>query len=319
MNQETPKLSIVVGTYDRLDQIRRCVESIQRETATPFVLFITDAGSTDGTVEYLESIRSDVIKPLLVGKLLGQAKAYNDAFALITTPYVCWLSDDNEVVNNGLDVAVDILEQDPRIGMVGLKTRDVQGPFVDAPYIGGISEIGILNVNQGMLRTPVLNEVACFSEAFRDYGIDPDLTAKVLFSGHDVVYTKPVSLHHYRNWSTDKSSPEYKKIKGKNDRARKLYAAKYSRLLRPSLIFRLKQAARQAIKKTKAAGRRALRLPVNLSRPASRGTGQTSSAVATSACSIPYCVQEENFTCARDVRSAICPARFLMIRFFEER
>lgn len=251
MNPETPKLSVVVGTYNRLDQIQRCVESILRETTTPFVLFITDAGSTDGTVEYLESIRSDVIKPFLVGKLLGQAKAYNDVFALVTTPYVCWLSDDNVVVNRGLDVAVEILEDDQRIGMVGLKTCDVQGPFVDAPYIGGISEIGILNVNQGMLTTPVLKKVTGFSEAFRDYGIDPDLTAKVLFSGYDIVYTKPVALHHYRNWSTDKSSPEYKKIKEKNDRARRLYAAKYSQFSRAFPVSKLKQAARSAIKKAK--------------------------------------------------------------------
>lgn len=268
MNPETPKLAIVVGTYNRLDQIQRCVESILRETTTPFVLFITDAGSTDGTVEYLESIRSDVIKPLLVGKLLGQAKAYNDVFALVTTPYVCWLSDDNVVVNRGLDMALDILEYEQRIGMVGLKTRDVQGPFVDAPYIGGISEVGILNVNQGMLRTPVLNKVAGFSEAFRDYGIDPDLTAKVLFSGYDIVYTKSVSLHHYRNWSTDKSSPEYKNIKEKNDRARKLYANKYSQFLRTSQILKLKQATRSAIKKAKfsSAGHTKKLVASNLSR-----------------------------------------------------
>lgn len=249
MNTEAIPLSIVVGTYNRLDQIQRCVESIVRETTTPYVLFITDAGSTDGTVEYLESIKSDIIKPFLIGKLLGQAKAYNDVFALVTTPYVCWLSDDNVVVNSGLDVAVDILENDQRIGMVGLKTRDVEGPFVHAPYIGGISEIGILNINQGMLRTPVLKQVAGFSEVFKDYGIDPDLTAKVLFSGYDIVYTKPVSLHHYRNWSTDKSSTEYKKIKEKNNRARKLYAAKYSRFLHTSLVYRLKQTALRAIKK----------------------------------------------------------------------
>lgn len=251
MNPESLKLSIVVGTYNRLDQIKRCVESILRETITPFVLFITDGGSSDGTVEYLESIRSDVIKPILVGKLLGQAKAYNDVFTLVTTPYVCWLSDDNVVVNNGLDVAVDILESDQRIGMVGLKTRDVQGPFVKAPYIGGISEIGILNVNQGLLRTPVLNKVGGFSENFREYGIDPDLTAKVLFSGFDIVYTKLVVLHHFRNWGTDKSSPLFKQIKQKNERAQKLYGAKYSQLLHPSLVFRLKQTVRISIAKAK--------------------------------------------------------------------
>jgi GT2 family glycosyltransferase len=248
MIQEQAKLSIVVGTYNRRDQIQRMVESVQRETSIPYILYITDAGSTDGTIEYLETIRSDVIRPLLVGKLLGQARAYNDVFEQVTTPYVCWLSDDNEVVNHGLDVAVAILKRDARIGMVALKTRDKVGPFVSAPYIGGLSDIGVLNVNQGVLKTEVLNRVGRFSETFKDYGIDPDLTAKVLFSGYDIVYTKPVALHHYRNWSTDKSSPEYKKIKEKNERARHLYSAKYGQFVRPSLTLRLKHKVRNFLK-----------------------------------------------------------------------
>ena len=74
--------------------------------------------------------------------------------------------------------------------MVGLKVRDVGGPSVAAPYIGGISPIGILNVNQGLLRTDFLRKVGSFSETFGFYGIDPGLTAMVLYSGHDVVYTK---------------------------------------------------------------------------------------------------------------------------------
>ena len=246
----TDKLSIVIGTYNRLNEIRRCVESITRETVTDYHLYVTDAGSTDGTIEYLNSIRSATITPLFIGERLGQARAYNDVFEKVPTPYVCWLSDDNAVVNAGLDVAIGILEREPRIGMVALKTRDIQGPFVHAPYIGGISDLGILNVNQGMLRTEVLRTVGGFSEAFRDYGIDPDLTAKVLFSGHDIVYTKAVALHHYRNWGVDKASPEYKKIREKNARAKQLYLEKYSGLIRASVFSGLKRNARGALSKT---------------------------------------------------------------------
>ena len=112
-----------------------------------------------------------------------------------------WISDDNEIVNGGLDAAVEILDHLPRVGMVGVKMRDVEGPSADAPYLGAVSSIGVLNVNQGMLRTPVLQAVGGFSERFRDYGIDPDLTAKVLFSGWDVAYTRVVGIHHYRAWS----------------------------------------------------------------------------------------------------------------------
>src|SRR5215217_123193 len=90
----TVRLAIVLGTYNRLDSLKRCVESVFAQTRTPAILYVTDAGSTDGTVEYLTSIASDRIVPLLVGERLGQARAYNDVFAIVRTPYVIWLSDD---------------------------------------------------------------------------------------------------------------------------------------------------------------------------------------------------------------------------------
>jgi len=201
MPASTARLSVVLGTLNRLDSLKRCIDSLFDQTRTPTVVYVTDAGSTDGTVEYLQSIASDQLVPLLVGKKLGQAKAYNDVFEQVQTEYVVWISDDNEVVNHGLDLGVQALDAGPKLGMVGIKVHDVEGPFVDAPYLGAVSTIGVLNVNQGMLRTRVIQELGGFSERFRDYGIDPDLTARVLFSGWQVGYTREVGLHHYRDWS----------------------------------------------------------------------------------------------------------------------
>lgn len=234
-------LSVVVGTFNRVDQIRRCIDSILRETRSPFIIYVTDAGSTDGTIEYLAGIASDQIRPIFEGRLLGQAKAYNAVFDVVDTPYVCWLSDDNEVVDGGLDRALDIARAEPQIGLVALKTRDVLGPN-QTPYIGGISWVGILNANQGLLPTSVLRAVGGFSLAFRDYGIDPDLTAKVLLSGYDVVYTRDVALLHYRNWPEDHTSPEYAALMGKHDKFRNLYLKKYAGLGKPSPLWLLRRA-----------------------------------------------------------------------------
>lgn len=238
-----PVLSIVAGTYNRRDQLQRLVESVARETKVPHILYITDAGSTDGTVEYLKSVASPSVRPVFVGKLLGQARAYNDVFMAVDTPYVCWVSDDNEIVNNGLDIGVSILQKNRRIGMVGLKVRDQEGPFVKSPYIGGVSSIGILNVNQGMLPTAVMQAVGGFSEGFRDYGIDPDLTAKVLFLGFDIVYTRQVAIHHFRNWAEDKSSPEYKALAVKQERGKQRYEALYAPLAAKQRSNALKKRA----------------------------------------------------------------------------
>ncbi len=237
------ELSIVVGTYNRLDQIRRCMESIFDQTTANFRIYVTDAGSTDGTVKYLKSVASDKVIPILVGRKLGQAKAYNDVFKIVETPYVCWLSDDNVILNRGLDVAVSILEADSRIGMVGLKTKDVRGPFVNQPYIGGVLTIGILNVNQGMLPTHVLKQVGGFSETFRDYGIDPDLTAKVFYAGYDIVYTREIVIHHYRSWEMEEGSLAHSELEQKHCRFRMLYEEKFGSLANNAPIWRLKCAA----------------------------------------------------------------------------
>lgn len=198
--KNTYVLSVVVGTRNRLERLRECIDSIRRETSVPTMIYVTDAGSTDGTVEYLDSMRSETVKVILHPQRLGQAKAYNEIFAQVDTPYVCWLSDDNVVVNRGLDRAVRVLDCVPRVGMIGLKVKDVQGPFTSEPYIGGVSEAGILNVNQGVLRTGILQGLGGFSEEFMDYGIDPDLTARVLYAGHDIVYTKDIAILHWREW-----------------------------------------------------------------------------------------------------------------------
>lgn len=237
------ELSVVLGTYNRLELLQKAIDSIVSQTKTPYKIYITDAGSTDGTIAYLESIASDQIIPILVGKKLGQAKAYNDVFAQIDTPYVCWLSDDNVIVNQGLDIAVEILKNNPNLGMVALKTQDQQGPFTDSPYIGGVSSIGILNVNQGMLRTEVLQQVGGFSEEFRDYGIDPDLTAKVLFLGYDIAYTKAIAIHHYRNWGEDKDSPQYQQLLEKQTKYKQLYQETYGKYSQPNWFWESKKLA----------------------------------------------------------------------------
>ena len=235
------RLSVVLGSFNRLESLKRCLDSILRETRTPVVVHVADAGSTDGSQEFLKSVAGPMIRPVFAGRKLGQARAYNDVFRTIEEPYVAWLSDDNQVVDGGLDLAVRILDRRPEIGMVALKTRDVQGPFLGSVYLGGVSEIGVLNVNQGLLRTQVLREVGYFSEAFGFYGIDPDLTAKVLFSGHDIVYTRPVALHHYRDWPTEDAAAEHAALAAMHKRSLDLYRAKYGGIGGEDRLWRAKR------------------------------------------------------------------------------
>jgi GT2 family glycosyltransferase len=230
----TYDLSVVVGTYNRLSDLKKCISSIFDNANIKIKVYVTDAGSTDGTADYLKNIESDAIDITLHSQKLGQAKAYNEIFNKVTSPYVCWLSDDNIVVNNGLENAVRILNTNNNIGMVGLKVKDISGPFTCEPYIGGLSEAGILNVNQGVLSTELLLELGGFSEEFMDYGIDPDLTARVLFSGKDIAYTKVVSILHNRDWGeSDALGKQFEK----QAEYKRMYKEKYANCITGSKTY----------------------------------------------------------------------------------
>jgi GT2 family glycosyltransferase len=161
---------------------------------------------------------------------VGQAQSLNRVIHNLKSEYVCWLSDDNIVVEGMLDKAMHILDADPDIGLLVLKTTDITGHNAHLPYIGGIRPSLILNCNQGMLKTRLFNSLGGFDENFRDYGIDSDLTAKVLLSGKRVVYTKQIAIHHYRDHETD-NWIESKERKARKFNGRKLYNAKYADLI----------------------------------------------------------------------------------------
>ncbi len=225
-------LAIVVGTFNRLDQLKALIESIRKHVTVHWELHISDAGSSDGTREWLmkEQRKDPRTRVVLEARRTGQAAALNEVFETLSTGYVCWLSDDNVVVGGALDLAVAALAEDRLLGMIGLKVKDRLGPFADASYIGGITSTGVINVNQGVLRTGLLQTLGGFNTDFRDYGIDADLTTRVLLSGHDVAMTREIAIEHFRNWP-DPGTPAAERHEKRNEDYRSLYNKLYGRKL----------------------------------------------------------------------------------------
>ena len=222
------KLSIVIGTYNRLEFLRQCLDSLIGKIRVGHEIVVIDAGSTDGTLNYLENAHG--IRLVCDGKLVGQAKSLNRVMKTLDSDWVCWLSDDNIAVDGMLDTAVEILERNADIGMVGLKVQDI-GADAFPEYLGGIWDSGVLTVNQGMLSTKLFQSLGGFDEEFGDYGIDGDLTTRVLLRGYKVVFTKHIALYHFRHRETT----SWIDVEGREERmkyAKKLYARKYADLIK---------------------------------------------------------------------------------------
>jgi GT2 family glycosyltransferase len=194
------QVAILLGTYNRLEMLKRCVQSVLQHDRNHYQLIVADAGSTDGTLEFLDS--QSGVRVIRDPGRVGQARSLNQIAATVESDYLCWLSDDNVLRSGALDCPRSILDGDSRIGMVALKVQDITGSEVHREYLGRIADSGILNVNQGMLRTKLFKEIGGFDELLRDYYIDVDITTRVLLQGYDVVYSRQVLIDHYRDHET---------------------------------------------------------------------------------------------------------------------
>ena len=201
----------------------------------PLEIFVSDAGSKDGTLAFLKRLRHPELTLIAHGRKIGQAQSLNQVLNRGQGEYFCWLSDDNILLPGALETAIRILRGNRSIGMVGLKVRDVEGPFKDEAYIGGISPAGVLNVNQGVVRTAIARKVGGFCTRLKDYGIDPDFTTKVLLNGSKVVMTKKVQILHFRNWGSSLRLESLSQIQGNYI---KVYTHRYRDLVRKYQIWK---------------------------------------------------------------------------------
>ncbi len=232
------ELVIVIGTRNRKEMLRKCLNALNGKIKINHQIIVIDAGSTDGTIDDLKNMEG--IHLVCDGKPIGQAQSYNRVFNSLRCRYICWLSDDNVVQPGILDSAVSILKENNEIGMVALKVKELTGRLTKLDYIGGIRETGILNCNQGVIRSDLFQKIGFFDEKFKNYGIDCDVTAKVLLSGNRVVFTKETGIHHYRDHDSKNGAiSKVERAKGRELVDQKYYA-KYAYLIDGNLATRLK-------------------------------------------------------------------------------
>ncbi|RKS10661.1 GT2 family glycosyltransferase [Nocardiopsis sp. Huas11] len=109
------RVTVVVATRDRRDELRRTLTHLGRLSPPPPVV-VVDNGSTDGTGE---AVRIEFPGVVLVRheRNLGCA-ARNTGVARARTPYVAFSDDDSWWEDGALEAAADAFDAHPRLGLV---------------------------------------------------------------------------------------------------------------------------------------------------------------------------------------------------------
>ncbi|MBI4712895.1 MAG: glycosyltransferase [Planctomycetes bacterium] len=112
----TPKVSVIIPTYNRAHLISEALESVFSQTYKNYEVIVVNDGSTDNTEEilnpYLERIK------YIYKDNGGVASAKNTGINNSTAPYIAFLGSDDLWLPNKLETQVQYLEKHPESAMV---------------------------------------------------------------------------------------------------------------------------------------------------------------------------------------------------------
>lgn len=201
-------VSVVLGSYNRLDYLTLAIESIRLECKSlSHEIIVVDGGSDDGSIQWLFS-QKDIVTIVQHnrGEWDGQkieqrpwGYFMNLAFKCAQGKYVCMLSDDCLLVPgailNGVNYFDQLLNFGQKIGAMAFYWRHwgqedeyrIGTPMGDKIY-----------VNHGLYLNQALNEVGyCDEESYNFYFGDIDLCFKLWSVGYKCIDSPNSFVEHY--------------------------------------------------------------------------------------------------------------------------
>lgn len=115
---QRPLVTIIVPTFNRLQWLSVCLDSIKAQTYPNIETLVIDDGSTDGTVEWLKSQPDYQHAQVHVQPKNGGASiARNDGIRLARGELIAFIDSDDALLPQHIETAVSVFEKHPNTGL----------------------------------------------------------------------------------------------------------------------------------------------------------------------------------------------------------
>jgi GT2 family glycosyltransferase len=229
-----PKVTIIILTWNGVRYTQRCLETLLANTTFPnYRIMIADNGSTDGTLQFVNSL--DNIRIISNGSNLGFAKGNNRAIAAADpTSDIILLNNDTEVhQGDWIEKMQAVAYSAPDIGVVGCRlvrpngTLQHAGTFMPLDTLwgqqlgGGEKDVNQYNDNREVegvvfacvyLKREMLTKVGLLDEDYFSYFEDTDYCFRAKQHGLRVMCCGSATLVHHENVSTTINNVKHKEM-----------------------------------------------------------------------------------------------------------
>ncbi len=214
---------MIVVNWNRRELLHQCLRSLDLQTYEPFEVIVIDNGSSDGSLELLESLATSFRRPLRVlrnQENRGFCAANNQGFDVARGEYLALLNNDAEADPNWLAALVETAAADASIGMVASKILVWEDPrkidkcghliYPDGQNRGrGTGQIDHGQFDRveealwpdgcaALYRREMIQQIGGFDEDFFAYADDAELGLRARIAGWGCLYTPHAVVRHHR-------------------------------------------------------------------------------------------------------------------------
>lgn len=129
MNNSTPKISIILPTYNRAHIIGESINAVLNQTYPHFELIIIDDCSTDNTEDFIKNHTDERIKYIKLKENKGASGARNEGIKVAKYDYIAFCDSDDCFDERKLELQINAFleSNDNKLGFVYHKFKYVTG------------------------------------------------------------------------------------------------------------------------------------------------------------------------------------------------
>ena len=114
-----PQVTIILPVYNGEQYLHEAIDSVLAQTYRDFELWVCNDGSTDGTVAIVDSYTDPRVRRIDNPHNMGLVATLNRAFAMVESPFIARMDDDDLWHEKKLELQMLLLESRPDVGVCG--------------------------------------------------------------------------------------------------------------------------------------------------------------------------------------------------------
>ena len=218
-SKKTPKVSIVVPSYNRKKDLLECLQSIEENRYPNLEVVVALNGCTDGSEEAVR-VSFPQFKVIVAKKGLGSAKATNFGIKHVSkdADYLFLLDDDTILEKDAISELVNAIHNKPEYGAATAKVLYFENPKMiqwAGSSVGLYTGINYMNSGPddgrfdkpidteggiggtGLIKMKVVKKIGYYyDETYYYYYEDPDYSMRIIKAGYKILYVPTSRILH---------------------------------------------------------------------------------------------------------------------------